>query len=75
MKAILIPIQPLDCELISKRKKRVIVTKRKPTLETPFKCYIYETRHGSHSCKIAIRKTIAMLMLRTQVVITVVARL
>lgn len=51
MKAILIPIQPLDCGLISKRKKRVIVTKRKPTLETPFKCYIFETRHGGHSCK------------------------
>ena len=52
MKAVLIPIQPLECELIAKKKKGVIVTKRKPKLETPFKCYIYCTkpRKYIHGC-------------------------
>ena len=44
MKAVLMPIQPLECELVAKREKGVIVTKRKTRLETPFKCYIYETK-------------------------------
>lgn len=44
LKSILIPIQPKDCELISKHKKSVIITKRKPMLKMPFKCYIYQTK-------------------------------
>ena len=44
MKAVLISIQPKWCELIAAGKKTVEVRKTKPTLETPFKCYIYQTR-------------------------------
>ncbi len=44
MKAVLISIQPKWCELIANGKKKVEVRKTKPKLETPFKCYIYQTR-------------------------------
>ena len=44
MKAVLISIQPKWCELIASGKKTVEVRKTKPRLETPFKCYIYETQ-------------------------------
>lgn len=44
MKAVLISIQPKWCELIASGKKTVEVRKTKPKLETPFKCYIYETK-------------------------------
>ncbi|MBR4049165.1 MAG: ASCH domain-containing protein [Clostridia bacterium] len=44
MKAVLISIQPKWCELIANGKKTVEVRKTKPKLETPFKCYIYQTR-------------------------------
>lgn len=44
MKSILISIQPKWCELIASGKKTVEVRKTKPKLETPFKCYIYETQ-------------------------------
>ena len=43
MKAVLISIQPKWCELIASGKKTVEVRKTKPKLETPLKCYIYET--------------------------------
>ena len=43
MKAVLISIQPKWCNLIAKGKKTVEVRKTKPKLETPFKCYIYES--------------------------------
>ena len=43
MKSVLISIQPKWCELIENGKKTVEVRKTKPKLETPFKCYIYET--------------------------------
>ena len=43
-KAVLISIQPKWCELIASGKKMVEVRKTKPKLETPFKCYIYETQ-------------------------------
>ena len=44
MKAVLISIQPKWCNLISQGKKTVEVRKTKPKLETPFKCYIYQTK-------------------------------
>ena len=44
MKAVLISIQPKWCNLIAKGKKTVEVRKTKPKLETPFKCYIYQTK-------------------------------
>ena len=44
MKSVLISIQPKWCELIANGKKTVEVRKSKPKLETPFKCYIYQTK-------------------------------
>ena len=44
MKSVLISIQPKWCELIASGEKTVEVRKTKPKLETPFKCYIYETK-------------------------------
>lgn len=44
MKSVLISIQPKWCELIASGKKTVEVRKTAPKLETPFKCYIYETK-------------------------------
>ena len=44
MKAILMSIQPKWCELIASGKKRIEVRKTRPKIETPFKCYIYETK-------------------------------
>lgn len=44
MKAVLISIQPKWCELIASGEKLVEVRKTKPKIETPFKCYIYETQ-------------------------------
>lgn len=44
MKSVLISIQPKWCELIASGKKTVEVRKTIPKLETPFRCYIYETR-------------------------------
>lgn len=43
MKAVLISIQPKWCELIANGKKTIEVRKTRPKIETPFKCYIYET--------------------------------
>ena len=44
MKSVLISVQPKWCNLISQGKKTVEVRKTKPKLETPFKCYIYQTK-------------------------------
>ncbi len=49
MKSVLISIQPKWCELIASGKKTVEVRKTKPKLETPFKCYIYETQGGTET--------------------------
>lgn len=44
MKSVLISIRPKWCELITSGRKTVEVRKTRPRLETPFKCYIYETK-------------------------------
>ena len=44
MKSVLISIQPKWVEKIASGKKTIEVRKSKPKLETPFKCYIYETK-------------------------------
>lgn len=44
MKEVLISIQPKWCELIASGKKTVEIRKKKPNIETPFKCYIYATK-------------------------------
>lgn len=43
-KAVLFSIKPKYCELIASGKKTIEVRKTKPKLDTPFKCYIYETK-------------------------------
>lgn len=44
----MISIQPKWRELIAIGKKTIEVRKTKPKLETPFKCYIYETKTKDH---------------------------
>lgn len=44
MKAVMLSIQPKWCELIASGKKTIEVRKTRPQIETPFKCYIYETK-------------------------------
>ena len=43
-KAVLMSIQPKWCEKIASGEKTIEVRKTRPKLETPFKCYIYETQ-------------------------------
>ena len=43
-KAVLMSIQPKWCELIASGKKTIEVRKTRPKIETPFKCYIYQTK-------------------------------
>ena len=53
MKSVLISIQPKWVEKIASGEKTIEVRKSKPKLETPFKCYIYETKRlykGSGGC-------------------------
>ena len=49
MKSVLLSIQPKWCELIASGKKTVEIRKTKPKIETPFKCYIYQTKHREHN--------------------------
>ena len=44
MKSVMISIHPKWCELIANGKKTVEVRKTKPKIETPFRCFIYETK-------------------------------
>lgn len=43
-KAVMLSIRPKWCEKIISGEKTVEVRKTRPKLETPFKCYIYETQ-------------------------------
>ena len=49
MKSVLISIQPQWCELIFSGKKTIEVRKTAPKLETPFKVYVYQTKHKGKS--------------------------
>lgn len=42
-KAVMISIHPRWCELIANGEKTIEVRKTHPKIETPFKCYIYQT--------------------------------
>ena len=44
MKSVLLSIKPKYCELIAGGIKTIEVRKTKPRIDTPFKCYIYETK-------------------------------
>ena len=43
-KAVMLSIRPKWCEKIASGEKTIEVRKTRPKLETPFKCYIYETQ-------------------------------
>ena len=43
-KAVLLSIQPRWCGLITNGKKTIEVRKTRPKIETPFKCYIYQSK-------------------------------
>lgn len=45
-KSILQSINPQYCELIASGKKTIEVRKTKPKIPTPFKVYIYQTKHS-----------------------------
>ena len=45
MKAVLISIQPKWCEMIARGEKTIEVRKTRPKIETPFKVYVYMTKH------------------------------
>lgn len=47
-KAVLISIRPEWCEKIASGQKMIEVRKTRPKIETPFKCYIYETKAINH---------------------------
>ncbi len=47
MKSVLISIRPKWCELIASGEKTIEVRKTCPKIETPFRCYIYETKARS----------------------------
>ena len=44
MKSVLISIQPKWVNKIASGEKTIEVRKTRPNIETPFKCYIYETK-------------------------------
>ena len=44
MKSVLLSIKPKYCELIAGGIKIIEVRKTKPKFDTPFRCYIYETK-------------------------------
>lgn len=52
MKAVLLSIRPNGCKLIWSGMKTVEVRKTRPTLETPFKAYIYCTGHDGFVMKL-----------------------
>ena len=43
MKAVLMSIQPKECEKVFREKQTIVVRKTAPKLETPFKVYVYCT--------------------------------
>lgn len=43
-RAVMLSIRPKWVEMIASGKKTIEVRKTRPKLETPFRCYIYETR-------------------------------
>ena len=45
MKSVLLSIQPKWCKLIFSGEKTIEVRKTAPKLETPFKVYVYQTKH------------------------------
>ena len=46
MKSVMLSIKPKWCEMIASGRKTIEVRKTRPKIETPFKCYIYQTFDG-----------------------------
>lgn len=44
MKSVMLSIKPKYCELIASGQKTIEVRKTRPKIETPFKCYIYQSK-------------------------------
>lgn len=57
MKAVLISIKPKWVEKIAKGEKTIEVRKTRPKIETPFKCYIYETKGKKVECGFHFEET------------------
>lgn len=49
MKAVMISIQPKWVEKIASGEKTIEVRKTRPKIDTPFKCYIYETKGATET--------------------------
>lgn len=47
MKCVLLAIQPKWCEKIFNGEKTIEVRKSRPKIDTPFKCYIYQTKKNA----------------------------
>lgn len=58
MKSVLISIQPQWCELIFSGEKTIEVRKTAPKLETPFKVYVYQTKHKGKSIVSEVLSTV-----------------
>lgn len=64
MKAVLLSIQPKWCEKIASGEKTIEIRKTRPKINTPFKCYIYETKNtrGVHGFTILGRYRIGKVI-------------
>ncbi len=58
MNAVMLSIRPEWCEKILNGKKTVEIRKTRPNLETPFKCYIYETLGKTYRRKVFTGETL-----------------
>ena len=61
-KAVLISIRPEWCEKIASGQKTIEVRKTRPKIETPFKCYIYESHGDKEYYKTFHEKTIGKVI-------------
>lgn len=65
--AVLISVQPKWCELIANGRKTIEVRKRKPKIDTPFKCYIYCSKEHSASEKLWVLDAKTRQTIRTSI--------
>ena len=54
MKAVLMSIHPQWCEKIFNGSKTIEVRKSRPSIETPFKVYVYCTKHGDYKYRVRL---------------------
>lgn len=58
MKAVLLSVKPKWCKLIFSGEKTIEVRKTAPKLETPFKVYVYQTKHKGKSIVSEVLNTV-----------------